>query len=156
MVVFVVFSCGLTENRTQNCALFIPLDAFVDLPGIEPGPLQCECSVVPFNHRPISNGTCAPVYHLPISPSFDSIPNTRYWIQNTKYCILTSSFYNLFFRLGPWYTGNTLLWHRRVGGSIPLGSTRGWLRPACNAFGKTDGGQSSNLFRSTMLIAIYA
>jgi hypothetical protein len=24
----------------------------VDLPGIEPGPLQCECSVVPFNHKP--------------------------------------------------------------------------------------------------------
>ncbi len=25
--------------------------------------------------------------------------------------------------LGPWYTGNTLPWHGRVRGPIPLGST---------------------------------
>ena len=28
------------------------ISCFVDLRGIEPRPMQCECTIVPFNHRP--------------------------------------------------------------------------------------------------------
>ena len=49
--------CGLTGNE-PGPSIFRTWELSVDLPGIEPGPRQCECRVIPFYYKPASLFPC--------------------------------------------------------------------------------------------------
>ena len=49
-----------SDDRADTSASTIT----VDLPGIEPGPKQCECLVIPFYYKPLENGLFNHFYRI--------------------------------------------------------------------------------------------